>query len=78
MEGAVNSSINAFEHVWGYFKDKADDKEKKKIQALIENYKSGTSVNIENDSIKVKSFLMKLSEKYNEAYLLNSYYFYLQ
>ncbi|HPB16132.1 MAG TPA: UV DNA damage repair endonuclease UvsE [Clostridia bacterium] len=78
MQGSVNSSINAFEHVWGYFKDKADDKEKKKIQALIENYKSGTSVNIENDSIKVKSFLMKLSEKYNEAYLLNSYYFYLQ
>jgi len=77
MEGSANSYINAFEHVWGYFKQKADDKEKMKIQMLLENYKYSQSGKESDNIAKVKSFLMKLSKKYDETYLLNSYYFHI-
>ena len=77
MEATVNSAVNAFEHVWGYFKYKADEKEKQKMQALLNSFKNTMGRTTENDLSRIKSFLMKLSEKYNETYLMNSYYFYI-
>ncbi|GFR36658.1 UV DNA damage repair endonuclease UvsE [Thermobrachium celere] len=61
-EGAVK---NTLQHVWGYFKDKANDKEFVKFHQLLSS----------KEYSKAKTFLSKLAEKYNEEYLLNSYYF---
>lgn len=54
----------------GYFKNLADDKEKMNFLKSIEDYKKGKV------SIKlIKNKLFKMAVKYNESYLLNSYYF---
>ena len=66
----TGSFVNAALHVWGYFKDKATEKEKDKFLQYIESYKKG-----QIESKQVKSYLRKLSNKYRENYLLDSYYF---
>ena len=69
-EGNKGSFENAAMHVWGYFKQSATGKEKENFFKQLEKYKQDEA------SIKtVKSFLKKLAEKYEEDYLLNSYYF---
>lgn len=69
-ESTIGNSINAALHIWGYFKDIALDKEKESFLNKIENYKKGKI------SLKtIKSSLWKMSVKYNQSYLLNSYYF---
>ena len=66
------TALNAMEHVWGYFKDKADDKEKTWYSKIIQ------TANNESFSIAAaKKKLWIMAEKYNESYLLNSYYFHL-
>lgn len=66
----VENGINAASHVWGYFKDIATDKEKRKFFSYLKSYKKGSF------SIKaVKKTLMKMAVKYDEEYLLSSYYF---
>ncbi|SES95822.1 UV DNA damage repair endonuclease UvsE [Anaerobranca gottschalkii] len=63
-------AVNALEHIWGYFKDKATPKEKEKFFLLLNEYK------IEDKPLeKVKNYLASLSNKYQENYLLRSYYF---
>ncbi|WP_026885927.1 UV DNA damage repair endonuclease UvsE [Clostridium beijerinckii] len=69
-EITIGNSINAALHVWGYFKKLADDKEKRNFLKSIEDYEEGK---ISINSIKNKLF--KMAVKYNESYLLNSYYF---
>ena len=62
--------INAFDHIWGYFKKEASDKEKEKYLNKIEDYK--------NDKTRrelVVKLLKRMADKYNQQYLLNSYYF---
>lgn len=67
----IKNGINAAHHVWGYFKDRATEKEKKKFLSYLESYKKGSF------SIKaIKSLLSVMAEKYDEEYLLSSYYFY--
>ncbi|OCA98428.1 UV DNA damage repair endonuclease UvsE [Clostridium beijerinckii] len=69
-EITIGNSINTALHVWGYFKNLADDKEKMNFLKSIEDYKKGKV------SIKlIKNKLFKMAVKYNELYLLNSYYF---
>ncbi|CUU50471.1 uncharacterized protein YbgA (DUF1722 family) [Clostridium beijerinckii] len=69
-EITIGNSINTALHVWGYFKNLADDKEKMNFLKSIEDYKNGKV------SIKlIKNKLFKMAVKYNESYLLNSYYF---
>ena len=63
--------VNALQHVWGYFKNIADDKEKSRFYRLIADVMQD-----EISPLRAKSFLLKLAEKYNQEYLLNSYYFY--
>ncbi len=65
-----NRAINGLDHVWGYFKKSASEKEKLKYKKYLANYKKGTY------TIKaLKKFLYQLALKYNSSYLLNSYYF---
>jgi UV DNA damage endonuclease len=69
-ENDMGGSINAALHVWSYFKDIATKKEKDSFFNKFDLYKQG------NISIKVlKSFLWKLTLKYEQTYLLESYYF---
>lgn len=67
METIKGGVINAAEHIWGYFKNFADEKEKKRFAALMKNYKPGT--------ITHKKFLWQMTVKYQVPYLLQSYYF---
>ncbi|WP_236896084.1 UV DNA damage repair endonuclease UvsE [Clostridium beijerinckii] len=69
-EITIGNSINTALHVWGYFKNLADDKEKMSFLKSIEDYKNG-KVSIKS----IKNKLFKMAVKYNESYLLNSYYF---
>ena len=64
-----NQSINAFEHIWGYFKKEATDKEKKHMFKLIGDFRDGKV-----KEKQVVSYLRKLSLKYQQHYLLDSYY----
>lgn len=65
-----NNAVNALLHVWGYFKEVAQPDEKKRFFSALDRYKSGTA---KVDS--VKNQLLKLAQKYNERYILQSYYF---
>jgi len=69
-ESNVDHSINAAQHVWGYFKDTASEKEKNNFLKSMEKYKQGMV------SLKlIKNILWKLTLKYNQLYLVDSYYF---
>lgn len=61
------SFINTAEHVWGYVKNDALDKELNHFKKLL--------LDMEHKE-KVKLYLKKLSVRYNAEYILNSYYFY--
>lgn len=66
----IGNSINAAQHVWGYFKDNATDKEKSQFLKSIENFEQGKA------SIRaVKNILWKMTVQYQQPYLLDSYYF---
>ena len=62
--------LNALEHVWGYFKDCATPEEAKRYIARRDGY-------LRNDNALslVKGLLYRLSQKYQQDYLLGSYYF---
>ena len=68
----AGSAVNAAQHVWGYFKDRATEIEKKRFQSVLLKYQSGKA-----DLQSVKKNLLGLAGKYQENYLLNGYYFYL-
>lgn len=70
VEPAVSSHVNAFQHVWGYFKDVATDKEKQQFLKLIDSYKAETI-----KSGRIYTFLEKLSRAYGVTYLNESYFF---
>ena len=72
IEITKGNFINAALHVWGYFKSKASDAEKSKFMKSLERYKQDKL-----SEKTVKNQLMKMALKYEEEYLLNSYYFYL-
>ncbi|ADK14514.1 UV DNA damage repair endonuclease UvsE [Clostridium ljungdahlii] len=64
------NSINAALHVWGYFKNIVDSREKESFLRSIDRYKKGeVSINV------VKNKLWKMAVKYDERYLKDSYYF---
>lgn len=70
MEYDIGNAINTVEHVWGYFKRKAEESERKRFQKLLEE----SRVDIRK-LISVKRFLFKLAQKYEEKYLIGAYYF---
>ena len=65
-------TLNAIQHVWGYFKNLASEKEKISFINAIEKFERGT-VPVST----IKNFLLKLAIKYQQTYLLGSYYFVL-
>lgn len=68
----LGTSVNALEHVWGYFKDIADDKERTWYAKTIDS--------ASNDTLSLsaaKKKLWSMVEKYDEKYLQKSYYFHL-
>ncbi|MEA4977750.1 MAG: UV DNA damage repair endonuclease UvsE [Methanomassiliicoccaceae archaeon] len=68
----VNNAVNAAQHVWGYLNDKATDSEKKRFHDTLNAFISGRA-----ELKSVKNILHTLARKYQEDYLLNSYYFYI-
>jgi len=71
-EIVAGNSINTALHIWGYFKNVTSDKEKNGFLKSIESYKKGKI------TIKpIKNSLWKMAIKYNQSYLLDSYYFVL-
>lgn len=66
----MKAEANAFEHVWGYFKSKASENEKREFLNLLEKYRKGDS-----KKEKVYDLLYELANKYDVDYLLQSYYF---
>ncbi len=72
MEVTTGTAVNAAAHVYGYFKNKATEKEK------IAFFKQLDKVEKNDGSLKIlKKMLWKLAVNYNEPYLLESYYFIL-
>lgn len=71
-EGNMGTQINVLQHVWGYFKDKASEKEKMSMSKWMEDFKMGkVSISF------IKKKLSRLALKYEETYLSNSYFFVL-
>lgn len=71
-EESPGNALNAVLHVWGYFKETVQEKEKADFFTLSSGY--------QNEKVtlaQIKRFLFRLTEKYNQEYLLNSYYFVL-
>lgn len=66
----TGSSINAAQHVWGYFKNQANEKEKNAFISYIEKME-----NNEKSRAVVKRFLQRMAIKYERDYLMDSYYF---
>ena len=59
--------VNAYQHIWGYFKDDASIEEKEKFLGLLDQYKNG-----EVDKNIPLSYLKDLLKKYPNDYLENS------
>lgn len=68
--GNLGSYVNGVEHVWGYFKAYASEREKASFLKALENFK-----NQQIELKAVKGLLKKMAEKYEEGYLLSGYYF---
>lgn len=68
-EPSLKNELNAFEHIWGYFKNKADQKEKRLFLRDMDRLKAGLT-----SSKSLGKQLWKLAEKYQENYLLSSYF----
>ncbi len=63
-------AMNAMEHVWGYFSTLATPAEAKRYQAKRDRYHNGDA-----SLSEVKRELYRLSQRYQQDYLLGSYYF---
>jgi len=76
VENALNvcpskgNSINAALHIWGYFREVAEEREKKAFFKNIEAFNEGLK-----PLSAIKKFLWKMAEKHNNEYLLSCYYF---
>ena len=71
-ESNKGSEMNAIMHVWGYFKERVTDKERISFKKKMDSF--------ENDKatlVSIKNILLKLALKYDENYLIESYYFYI-
>lgn len=67
--------VNTLEHIWGYFKNKANKTQKDKFFKLLEKYMVEEDINMQEKMlIKLRKHLYLLSEIYEEKYLKNSLY----
>ncbi len=58
--------VNAYEHIYGYFKKHATIEEKNKFSELIESYKKGQMSNGE-----IERYLFELASKYEIGYIID-------
>ncbi len=63
-------SVNALEHVWGYFSGSASTAEQKRYTSFLARYQNGSAPLSEG-----KALLHRLAKTYQQDYLLGSYYF---
>lgn len=63
---------NTVNHVYGYIKNKASEKEKTNFYNLYKSFEENPNL---ETGIKTKKLLHRLCKKYNVEYMLNSYYF---
>ena len=63
------NAVNAAQHVWGYFKDSADENTRLSFEKRITKASMGES------TISIKRLLWKLAEAQQQKYLLDSLYF---
>ena len=70
IEPTAGSAANAAQHVWVYFKDRADKAEIRRWEAAMRRYQEGSG-----RLSAVKGVLQRLSMKYGENYLNSGYYF---
>lgn len=63
-------TVNALQHVWGYFRKVADDREREDTLRAIRRFADGTL-----SRRAVVARLAGLAEKYGDRYLLDSYFF---
>lgn len=68
----AGNAKNAAEHVWGYFKSQVEPAEKARFERLLLGF--GRE---KNAARSMKTFLLKLQDKYTDEYLKKSLYFYL-
>jgi len=69
-EPSMGQTLNAIDHVWGYFTHLATENEKMRYKGLRD------TVNTKKHGIKnLKSFLWMLTKQYQLDYLLHSYFF---
>ena len=67
---SAGSFRNAAQHVWGYMANEATQRERATFATLMERFSRG-----ETTGAAVKKRLYALAEKYEQPYLLQSYYF---
>lgn len=70
--GNTGTHANGIQHVWGYFKNKATEKEKNNMEKWMHDFIEGKLT-----LSFMKKKLANLSIKYEESYLNKSYYFIL-
>ena len=69
---SLGTLINGIDHVWGYFKDVATEKDKVRFRRELRRFEEGKL------SLRaIKNSLWRLNEKYRDPYLMKSYYFHL-
>jgi UV DNA damage endonuclease len=71
-ETIMGNSLNTAQHIWGYFKDIATNNEKNSFFKSMDKYSAGNGT-----SKTIKNILWKMAVKYQQTYLLDSYYFVL-
>jgi UV DNA damage endonuclease len=70
VETTIGTSVNAALHIWGYFKEVTSDKEKEVFEIKLKRFQIG-----QHSIQPVKKYLWQLAQKYEQDYLLCSYYF---
>lgn len=71
LEENRSTVVNAYQHIWGYFKKVAEDAEKQNFLNLLEDYQAGVC-----DKEIVLAYLSSLLTKYPNKYLEESTIFY--
>lgn len=71
-KGTQGTLRNGFQHVWGYLKNMATEEEKEEMSRQLQRWEEG-----KNSLATLKKKLFVLVEKYQQSYLLASYYFVL-
>ena len=71
-KGTQGTLRNGFQHVWGYLKNMATEDEKEEMTRQLQRWEEGKS-----SLATLKKKLFVLVEKYQQSYLLASYYFVL-